>query len=202
MQGKSWEDMMARLRRRKEWEKNMTRKKKFHAAILAAAIAGLGWSAPRALADSVTIDFNSITTGVVSGDFVLDLSANGNGTYTATSGGGDVTYTPGDNIALTLASKGTFASDNLIDPSLSTIVDSSGLAFSEADSSTPVLYYAVGDSLEWQAPTGSPVAVEDFGGFSFAVPLPASAGVGFSLLGGFGALAMLRKRLKRMSRIA
>jgi hypothetical protein len=40
------------------------------------------------------------------------------------------------------------------------------------------------------------------GQFGNVVPLPAAAGVGFSMLGGFGMLAGLRKRLRRRARIA
>jgi len=49
------------------------------------------------------------------------------------------------------------------------------------------------------------VIYSELGGFTFdavPVPLPAAAGVGFSLLGAFGALAALRKRLVTTLRIA
>lgn len=50
----------------------------------------------------------------------------------------------------------------------------------------------MGPNLQFEVLTGG----------SQAVPLPAAAGVGFSMLGGFGFLAAFRKRLRRGARIA
>jgi len=49
---------------------------------------------------------------------------------------------------------------------------------------------------------GVPYAAVNTISTSFAVPVPAAAGVGFSMLAGFGGLFGLRKKLRQRSRIA
>jgi DNA-binding beta-propeller fold protein YncE len=135
----------------------------------------------------------------VSGSIDVTVVPDGVDTYLATGGGGSVTGTDGD-YSFTFASD-PGVSDNVISLDDSPAVDIKGLAFAGPDSSTPDLrYYSDGvGGLEWQTPSAD-VAVTDIA--AIVVPLPASAGVGFGMLGSFGAMALLRKRLSRKSRIA
>jgi len=141
-----------------------------------------------------SVQFNSSNTGTqVNGDAFLPVSISlGVGDYSIVALN-DLNYNTGYN-------------SNAVNP-YST--ENSGGAISFVGSGR---YDINSSSLDLPGNTdGGPTNRYDAGTFAFTtgivssglpVPLPASAGIGFSMLAGFGALAALRKRMKRRAAIS
>jgi hypothetical protein len=153
--------------------------------------------------------------GTVIASGVLDATANGGGTYTATSGTGSETspdYTgpialianpgpPGEVVS----PSGFFLYDDQLLPGENPLVTNGGLLFAPTGpgaSFSEINIFSNGPgpgTYQYYENNG----FNNLGNFTLtAVPLPASAGVGFGMLGVFGGLAAVRKRLSRRDRIA
>jgi hypothetical protein len=113
------------------------------------------------------------------------------------------------NGSATYSPSGYFIFDNQLFPSTSVPVDNPGLLFKQTGTGDEINIFA--SDVE---PDGTPILYYENSGFNTpitldldasvvsSVPLPASAGVGFSMLGVIAVVSVLRKQLSSRTRIA
>jgi hypothetical protein len=186
-------------------------------------------AAPSSLAGGQQFDFTFFSaSGAVNGSGTLYASANADGSFSALWGSGTMAAsapTYAYDGGLTLLSNpsppgealspdyGSFVYDNQFLPTAQTQLTNGGLLFTTAAGAQVNLFsHALGDF--WSAgsvytcyvDTGFnetvTFAVTTPGQTAAPVPLPASAGVGLSMLGASGVLFSFRRRLSRRPRIA